>query len=86
MFQPGDLVRISRSDIWVGTRTTIDTDLTAGGLLGPYNNTYFAIVVQYFGEQYMNSEKVIIFIDGRLGWVFEDEIEPLGGLEDEENV
>jgi hypothetical protein len=84
MFQPGDLVRISHSDVWVGTRTTIAVDV--GVLLGPYDNTYFAIVVQYIGEQYMNAEKVIIFIDGRLGWVFEDEIEPLEGLEDEEDV
>jgi len=86
MFQPGDLVRISHSDIWVGTRTTIDVEVGGERLLGPYDNTYFAIVVQYFGEQYMNAEKVIIFINGRLGWVFEDEIEPLEGLEDEEGV
>jgi hypothetical protein len=84
MFQPGDLVRISHSDVWVGTRITIDIE--GDGMLGPYDNTCFAIVVQYFGEQYMNAEKVIIFIDGRLGWVFEDEIETLGGLEDEEGV
>ena len=87
MFQPGDLVRISHSDVWVGTRTTITTiDTEAKLAFGPYDNTYFAIVVQHFGEQYMNAEKVIIFIDGKLGWVFEDEIEPLEGLEDEENV
>ena len=60
MFQPGDLVRISHSDIWVGTRTTIDIE---GDLpFGPYDNTYFAIVVQHFGEQYMNAEKVIILL------------------------
>ena len=84
MFQPGDLVRISHSGVWIGTRTTIA--LEGEGRRGPYDNTYFAIVVQRFDEQYMNAEKVIIFIDGQLGWVFEDEIEPLEGLEDEENV
>ena len=84
MFQPGDLVRISHSGTWVGKRTTIDVE--GDGAFGPYDNTCFAIVVQCFGEQYMNAEKVIIFIDGRLGWVFEDEIEYLEGLEDEEGV
>ncbi len=84
MFQLGDLVRISHSDVWVGTLPTIA--LEGEGLIGPYDNTYFAIVVQHFCEQHMNAEKVIIFIDGQLGWVFEDEIEPLGGLKDEEDV
>ena len=75
VFQPDDLVRISHSGVWIGT----DEGLT----FGPYDNTYFAIVVQHFYEQYMNAEKVIIFIDGRFGWVFEDEIEHLEDLEDE---
>jgi hypothetical protein len=80
MFQPGDLVRISHSGVWVGTPTAIDAFDQA--LLGPYDNTYFAIVVQHFDEQYMNAETVIIFIDGRLGWVYEYEVDYVQGTED----
>lgn len=87
MFQPGDLIKCSYGAMYIGT--WID-DVSHDGeepLFGPYSNEHFAIVLGCFLDKNDNLlKKIKILIDGQVGWVYEDEIEKIYSLEDENNV
>jgi hypothetical protein len=88
MFQPGDLIKCSYGAMYIGT--WIDDDVSHDGeepLFGPYSNEYFAIILSCFRDKHdCRIKKVKILIDDKVGWVYEDEIEKIYSLEDENNV